>query len=826
MYPVAVVNQAPDAQRAVANLAVQPSLAVNIISTLTVGTAPSSVAVNVATGVAVVANQGSNNVTLIDLTKPSPAIIGYICSGDSNAVLTATSVACGTASAPASVAVDDVRNLAVVANSGTLNVSIIDLSAQKVSAIVQGVTGITGIPAAVGVNPQTGLGIVAYRTAGFASLLNLTTTPPSITGIVTLSNGSSPHVTVSPKLNWAVVTPGGVGSLAIVNLAQSTVISGVIGTRGAGTATLTTPSAHGLQVGEAVLISGMSDTAFNGVFTVLTVPSSVTFTFALAGSGAGTGGTITHSLPVATLAVNSSIVGAAFNDETDKAILVDNAVASATILNVLDQSSGGIPLPQNPGNVAAAVNPLTNIGIIVNQIANLAEVIDPTGTSGTGQFAVGNHPVDVAVDPGTNLAIIANQTDNSVTIASLGAIRSPQILQVHGSSQTTLADVTLSSTLAAAPTYANQTFTIIGKGFTGASVARLDADNTGVQVTAVSDRMMTVNILASRLQAGGPRRYALDVVNGANVSNAAGLTVVQSVDLTAVDLSGAGCPTPGPLGLAIDPQHNLAVVGDPGCSNVSLINLTTGTGQNVAVGTNPVGIGILPQLGLAVVANSGSNSASIVDVVGGTVVATVATDVSPTGVAIDPVLGDAVVSATGANLVDVFTVSSAPGAVSTISVQQRPIGVAVDPVRHLAAVGNTSSNTVSILDLSSSTATAAISITSPAGVAFDPFSRDFLVAGSLSNQVQVIDPIAQTNIPIRVGINPTAVAINFASSTFVTTNNLSNTMTVVDFLDQRVRAVLPVSASNAFSVEIHPFTNLAVIADTANNRVLLFPLPR
>jgi len=50
-----------------------------------------------------------------------------------------------------------------------------------------------------------------------------------------------------------------------------------------------------------------------------------------------------------------------------------------------------------------------------------------------------------------------------------------------------------------------------------------------------TDRTMTIKVLASRLQAGGPRRYAFDVANGGTaISNAASLAVVQSVDVTAI----------------------------------------------------------------------------------------------------------------------------------------------------------------------------------------------------------------------------------------------------------------------------------------------------
>ena len=90
----------------------------------------------------------------------------------------------------------------------------------------------------------------------------------------------------------------------------------------------------------------------------------------------------------------------------------------------------------------------------------------------------------------------------------------------------------------------------------------------------------------------------------------------------------------------------------------------------------------------------------------------------------------------------------------------------------------------------------------------------------------VLDPVSRTTTSLRIGINPTSVAYNFNSDTLVTTNSSSQTMSVVDFLSGRVRAVLSFKPSGRFAVDIHPFTNLAVIADSVDKRVILRPLPR
>jgi hypothetical protein len=48
----------------------------------------------------------------------------------------------------------------------------------------------------------------------------------------------------------------------------------------------------------------------------------------------------------------------------------------------------------------------------------------------------------------------------------------------------------------------------------------------------------------------------------------------------------------------------------------------------------------------------------------------------------------------------------------------------------------------------------------------------------------------------------------------------------MDFIQRRIRDVIGISGSSFLAVAIHPRTNLAVVSDAANNRVLLVPLPR
>jgi hypothetical protein len=48
----------------------------------------------------------------------------------------------------------------------------------------------------------------------------------------------------------------------------------------------------------------------------------------------------------------------------------------------------------------------------------------------------------------------------------------------------------------------------------------------------------------------------------------------------------------------------------------------------------------------------------------------------------------------------------------------------------------------------------------------------------------------------------------------------------VDSQTFATKATLGIGATSKFAAAIQTFTNLAVIADQANNRVILFPLPK
>jgi DNA-binding beta-propeller fold protein YncE len=119
-------------------------------------------------------------------------------------------------------------------------------------------------------------------------------------------------------------------------------------------------------------------------------------------------------------------------------------------------------------------------------------------------------------------------------------------------------------------------------------------------------------------------------------------------------------------------------------------------------------------------------------------------------------------------------------------------------------------------------------LSTPTGIVFDPAVSPalFYATSTQGNQITAFNPTTGGVSSIKVGINPMAIAYNFQSSTILTVNALSNSISIVDSQTFRTKATLGIGGNSRFSTAIHTLTNLAVIADQANNRVLLFPVPK
>jgi YVTN family beta-propeller protein len=810
LYPVVVENAGISAGQpfmSALNIAVTPS-STNIpaapVATVGVGTAPSAVAVDPASGTAVVANTGGNTVSLINLNTNPPSVSGTIAVGNS----------------PTGVAVDDLlpHHIALVVNSVDQTVSAIDLTTDAVTATVSVAIGPTAgsaagsapVPFAVGVNPLTHHAVVAYQSFNEATILDVSTGTPvvlqQIGGDATapIGTGTTPAVAIDERLNWALVTPGGGG-------AQTTTIVDL---------------GHNASASDAVR------------------SPFVAASLALSTTGVGINGETHQALLTAPSEGNL----ASFS-------LLDNTVNTLTFTN------NGLAVTQL-GFVAAAANPLENVAIAVNSLSSTAVIVDlESGNVLQTVNGLGLLPQAVAVDPSSNQAIVVNQGSNNLSIVSLGLTPNP--LQIVETSPA----LTFTSS-------APVTLAVTGGGFNSSSVVRLDQTALSTAVvpstctgTPAVCRQLTATVPASMLE--GARNYAVDVLNTSAVSNVTDLTVVQSI------LVGNA-----PVGVAVDNDRDLAVVTNSGSGSVSLVALTPATpvginqtpagtvgtvGSPLAVGASPLGVALLPRLGLALVANNTSNNVSVIDLTQAFVPQTVAicgtggACTGPTAVAINPDTARAIVTNAGIlndtlapsslsfGTITPSTSTAAPTLASTSTdgnVDQDPVSVAIDPVPvaispgvSYAAVGTSSeASSVEVIDVSTLLAQRLSGFQSPLGIVFDPLNQVFVVANSLNNSLVIFDPNTLAPTSVRVGINPTALDYDFQTSTLVTSNFSSHTLSLLDYvcppssanstcLSPRVRTVLGLGGSQQFSVAVDAKLNLAVVADQANNRILLVPLP-
>src|SRR6267143_4673412 len=406
--------------------------------------APSSVAIDPADGLAIVilAGVNSNNVQFIGLTGSTPAVTSQFSSGGNLAT---------------GVAVDDQLtlltppqpNVAAVVNYASKSLSILSVPAGAAVATVDlscvipqsdptCQATVEPFPYSVGIDPFSHRAVVAFASTNIGLIVNLNNDPnvtaklkclPSATNIiwtlpycpidyVTLNTGANPQVAFEPGARLAYVTPGGAGLLSAVDLANPSAGSVAIAsaTRASNVVTITTSTAHNLNPGNpgTVLISGLpagstNKTDFNGSFSVGQILDATHFQYFQADkddtSTCSTGCVASSGTPFLTYSISPSIVGIAINPITRSAALADpNATSSqVSFIDPKSQSVAAVSLfseETGPASIGVpelgaaevAFKPLTNTAVSFNPKTNEVSLLDPSlsqrpaiVTTGTGQ---------------------------------------------------------------------------------------------------------------------------------------------------------------------------------------------------------------------------------------------------------------------------------------------------------------------------------------------------------------------------------------------------------------------------------------------------------
>lgn len=711
---------------ATTNVAIEPSpgsIQLTPVNTITVGAQPTAIAVNTATDQAVVANRGDNTVSVINLATDA-----------------VTTVPVGTA--PTGVAVDNVRNIAAVVNNGSNTISVVSLGATP------SVIGTLSLPAAttgysIGLNPLSGRALVANVSTNVATVVDLSTpAAPAVLGTVIISTGLSPAVAIDPRLNWAIVTPGGSGTISIVNLGR--------------------PPGPG-DIGLAPFV-------------------------------------------VATASLTTSIQGIAINSETEQTILTDPLNLSESNFSLLDQTvttikldKGEVAAAANPlANIAVTVNTNSNMATVIDMRTLLSLAVIPVGA---GPQAVAIDPVtnqafvaNTGSSPGT-VSILAlgalrplhiTQISPTVTFTPSAACAGapPFAMQVIGSGFSSSSAVRLNETPlpAASVTFVSArqlTASVPACLVNSPQLVAVDVANTDGTVS--NEELLYVE---QAIPVGNaPQGVGLDSERQLAIVTNAGDGTITIVNLN-TGLSGSALSVGAqPTAVAVLSRLGLAVVTDFGNNTAAIVDLVTQqvTGF-VNVGSGPLGVAIQPDTADAIVANSVSNTVSIfpINSVSPPTASSVTVDQAPQAVAVDPVDDiAAVVNATDNTVVMINLMTNTLA--GRILGMQDPLGVTFDPVSINFIALNAAQNNLVIINPTTL-------FTTPVRIGINPASIDYnfqtgtlVTANYQSHTLTVMDYQNQVVKAVVSVDNSTqfGLAINPSSNTALVVDTANNRLLIV-----------------------------------------------
>lgn len=243
----------------------------------------------------------------------------------------------------------------------------------------------------------------------------------------------------------------------------------------------------------------------------------------------------------------------------------------------------------------------------------------------------------------------------------------------------------------------------------------------------------------------------------------------------------------------------------------------------ISLDRNPVGVAINPDTDMAVVANEKSDTVSIVDINTQSVLATVTVGKGPKAVAIDRELNIALIGNIDDDTITVIDLA-AYEVQSTISVGKQPEGIAIFAISQVALVANHKDNSVTVIDLGTFGLVNSIAVgQEPIDVAVDPELKAALAVSEKDWNVSVIDLESfEVTETIPVGKKPHAIDIDPESHLAVITNEKDNTISVINLLDLTEKNIA--AGKHPLDVDINPLDGrVLVVSDEDRSMLLIDP---
>jgi YVTN family beta-propeller protein len=341
---------------------------------------PRGIAINNETNIAVVANEKSDSVSIVDLNTQT--------------VLSTVSVG----KSPIGVAIDKDLNIALIGNSKDDSVSIIDLNIYEVTATIP----VGKEPEGIAVDSSTNTAIVANHKDDTVSVIDLTT----YTVTNTISVGQEPKdIAIDPELNIALVVNEKSTSQEIQNTAKMSFPQSVSGNPETKTLDARLKTPDNKFRGQA---SGMTE-GFSGEkdYNVSVIDLN------------------TYQV-TDTVSVGKKPQAIDINPETHLAAVVNEKNNSITVIDLQTWQTNTISVGKHPIDVV--INQLDNRALVICDEDRTLLLIDLTpllippyqgGTEGGVTYSLEKLPKGVAVNNFTNIAAITDDSTDSITLIQL-----------------------------------------------------------------------------------------------------------------------------------------------------------------------------------------------------------------------------------------------------------------------------------------------------------------------------------------------------------------------------------------------------------------------
>lgn len=871
LYEMSIQSQAPQGSAPLfplvtTNFAVQPNFqsvgtvtSVPLPSTPASGTnlAPSSFALDSAKGYAVMTEQAGNAIQLVDLTGTVPQLSGL-------------PVPAGIS--PTSIAIDDQLNitgfpgqdLGVVVSSGDSTLRLFAMSRSSATYLNKSIPvdlntllqqpGATGLatPFAVGVDPGTHLGVVAYANTNIGFIVDVnpnfdnsdtrtcfvtSQTPPCVIAPVSMNTGAYPQVVLQPQAPFAYVTPGGSGSTSVVDLLQkgkSAVIapavsggtSGAVRTAGIVKIICNQATPHGINpaLGGTVIISGLTPASFNGTYQVIggSVTDPWTFSYAQQGlpdevetNTSSAPGTVQYGTPYYSFNTTRFASAAAINPQTRTFAAADYNASSNQIqfIGTLDQSLTSLSL------TAGSCNGCTP---------------NPSGAPETGFHSVAWDPytnVLLAYDPSdqvgpdfpTNAISLINPggpTFNG-TFAAYRIVAAIPVVGQKGQGSYIPAGQTVATVVNGPMTYDPKTKYVLVANAGSNTLSFLNLDPTGIFKKVAIQKLQIASAGVANSQPDLSQPFPVPVAQcDPTNSDPNEPCMAQAVPLgqpAKVKVFGQGFGVSAGALVRLDSK-----VSTP-CSGAQDTSFCTRFVSDSEVDVNiPTSmLTVAHDYGLDVLAGGVVSNSIDLHAVGVVDLSAICATTQnfpqgPEGVAIDSLRHVAFITNYACNSVSSITIDPAGfrkadntlvpygSILNTVTVGKNPVGVGVIPRLGFAVVannGDSPTGTASILDITDPSAMKVLSFTT--------------TSGSTST----------TSNSVPVGLSPLGVAIDQDRALALIANSGSNTITSIDLtvllpgaVTTKTPAPTTVAASGApYAIAIDPNRAIAVITVLQNS---------